>query len=124
MTPARVVTSYAPFSGEPEYLAIEEYRKLVSAAGFETLSVAERVVMLFGHSPREHRLVRGRWPPPCSGHPVDRASEALQRAAGPALAWAGVEARPRNWLEIVAVKRRAAPHRVDRGDGITAAAPR
>jgi ubiquinone/menaquinone biosynthesis C-methylase UbiE len=84
------------------YLAPAEWRTLLEEFGFEVTSSKERTIPM---SRRAHETVgaySGFARVMVSGYPVDLACEALVAAAGPAMAEAGYETLPKNWLEVTA----------------------
>jgi ubiquinone/menaquinone biosynthesis C-methylase UbiE len=86
------------------WLSRDEYRQLLENNGFEITAVRERTVELTRHSFETIGAYSGCASVVLSGWPVDLASAALQRAAGPTLDEAGVDAVPRQWLEMVATR--------------------
>lgn len=86
------------------WLSREEYQQLLERFGFKIATVHERTVDLTRHSFETIGAYSGCASVVLSGWPVALASEALQRAAGPALEAAGVEVVPRQWLEMIAFR--------------------
>jgi ubiquinone/menaquinone biosynthesis C-methylase UbiE len=86
------------------WLSREEYGQLLERFGFEIATVQERTVELTRHSFETIGAYSGCASVVLSGWPVDLASGALQRAAGPTLEAAGMDAVPRRWLEMIAFR--------------------
>ena len=86
------------------WLSSDEYRQLLERAGFTVREVCERSVELTRHSFETIGAYSGCASVVLSGWPVDLASAALQRAAGPTFDEAGVDTVPRRWLEMIAFK--------------------
>ena len=86
------------------YLSPEEWKALLEQHGFQVVSTHERTIPM---TQRAHETVgaySGFARVMVSGYPVRLACEALVHAAGPAMAEAGYETLPKNWLEVVARK--------------------
>jgi SAM-dependent methyltransferase len=91
------------------YLTPEEWMALLQRHGFEVASTKQRTIMM---SQRAHEIFgaySGFARVMVSGYPVELAGEALVHAAGPAMAEAGFERLPKNWLEVTARKPRTCP---------------
>jgi SAM-dependent methyltransferase len=91
------------------WLTPEGYVQLLEAHGFEVLHVGERTLMMEQRHFIGLSTCEGTWEAELasalmSGYPLPLACEALTRAVDSALATAGVEALPRSWLEVVAIK--------------------
>ena len=82
---------------------VEEWRERLDRHGFTLRAEHVRTVPLTQRSFESIAAYAGFTEVLLSGYPVEIASEALQAAAGPTLAAAGVEEVPRYWLEIEAV---------------------
>ena len=87
------------------WLSQAEYRALLERTGFEVRDVVERTVMLTQHSFETIGSYAGLAGVLLAGYPVALSCEALERAAGPALAAVGASSIPRYWIEFLAVKR-------------------
>lgn len=86
------------------YLSPGEWKDLLEQHGFQVVSTHERTIQM---TQRAHETVgaySGFARVMVSGYPVGLACEALVHAAGPAMAEAGYETLPKNWLEVVARK--------------------
>jgi SAM-dependent methyltransferase len=86
------------------WLSIQEYEGLLQQYGFAVRSMVERTVMLTQRSFEAIGAYAGLARVLLSGYPIALACEALAKASGPALAAANMDAVPRYWLEMVAVK--------------------
>jgi ubiquinone/menaquinone biosynthesis C-methylase UbiE len=89
------------------YLTPGEWADVLTGHGLEEVTIHERTIMM---SRRAHEAVgaySGFARVMVSGYPAALACEALVHAAGPAMAEAGYEMLPKNWLEVTARKPRA-----------------
>src|SRR5262249_39439041 len=86
------------------WLSPGEYEALLVGQGFTIEAVNQRTVMLTRHSFELIGAYSGLATVLLGGYSGELASEALMKAAGPALAAAGLEAVPRNWLDVAARK--------------------
>jgi ubiquinone/menaquinone biosynthesis C-methylase UbiE len=82
----------------------DEWTSLLEAASFAVRDVHERVVMMDERCLAAVGAYGGLAEVLMSGYPVEVASMALQATAGAGLKALDIEAVPRNWLEIWAVK--------------------
>ena len=87
------------------WLSRGEYEDLLRSGGFDVISVVERTVMLTQSSFESIGSYVGLATVLLSGYPPGLACEALEKAAGPALAASGMQSVPRLWIEVVARKR-------------------
>jgi ubiquinone/menaquinone biosynthesis C-methylase UbiE len=86
------------------WLSQAEYGTLLYAAGFEAVRMREHTIALSQHSFETAGAYAGLAGVLLSGYSTQIASEALVKAAGPAMAEAGMAQVPRRWLEVVAEK--------------------
>jgi ubiquinone/menaquinone biosynthesis C-methylase UbiE len=82
----------------------EDWQEAVKRYGFNVYSINKRTVIMNRRSFETVGAYAGLASVLLSGYPVDLACEALQAAAGRALAALAMESVPRLWLEMVAVK--------------------
>lgn len=86
------------------WLSRGQYEQMLERHGFKVTRVFERTVMLTQRSFETIGSYAGLASVLLSGYPVTLACEALEKAAGPAMAKSKKEAIPRYWLEMSAVK--------------------
>lgn len=91
------------------WLSPAEWEELLAGHGFEVEVRREQRVRLTQRSFESIGAYAGFAEVILSGYPVDVACEALEEAAGPTFVAEGISEVPRNWLEIVAVKRAGPP---------------
>ena len=82
----------------------EEWAEMLERQGFKVVSVYERTVMMNQRCFETIGAYAGLASVLFSGYPVEISSEALQVMAGPALKAVGMEAVPRLYLEVAAIK--------------------
>jgi ubiquinone/menaquinone biosynthesis C-methylase UbiE len=82
-----------------------EWGALLEEAGFEKARLSERLVPMTGESFEAVGAYAGMAEVLLSGYPVASASAALQAAVAPALRSMSLTTVPRNWLEVVAVRK-------------------
>jgi ubiquinone/menaquinone biosynthesis C-methylase UbiE len=87
------------------WLSREEWEERLEGAGFETAKVGIRTVPLTQRSFEAIGAYAGFAQVLLSGYPLELACEALEAAAEPTFAAAGVREVPRYWLEIVAIRK-------------------
>lgn len=95
----------APGAFSRPWLSPEEWIERLDDAGFDTESRRIRTVPLTQRSFEAIGAYAGFAQVLLSGYPVELACEALQAAAAPTFAAAGIDEVPRNWLEVVATSR-------------------
>jgi ubiquinone/menaquinone biosynthesis C-methylase UbiE len=86
------------------WLSSDEWMARLADAGLQPTSVRAREVLLRQRSFETIGAYAGFAEVLLSGYRVERASEALQASAGPALAAVGMTLVPRYWLEVIATK--------------------
>jgi ubiquinone/menaquinone biosynthesis C-methylase UbiE len=86
------------------YLTPAEWGALLETHGLEVVSSHERTIMMTRSAHEAVGAYSGFARVMVSGYPVELASEALVRAAGPAMDEAGYPEVPKNWLEVMARK--------------------
>lgn len=82
-----------------------EWGALLEEAGFGEVRLSERIVPMTGESFEAVGAYAGMAEVLLSGYPVASASAALQAAVAPALRSMSMTTVPRNWLEVVAVRK-------------------
>ena len=87
------------------WLSVREYTDLLDRHGLTVTKTEERTVWLTRRCFETIGSYAGLACVLLSGYPIEPACRALASAAQPALDAAGMDAVPRRWLEIVAVKR-------------------
>jgi SAM-dependent methyltransferase len=87
------------------WLSADEYAGALETAGFALRSIHERALPMTRRNFETVGAFDGLARVLLSGYPVAAAAEALVRSAGLAMSALGLSAVPRNWLEIVAVRR-------------------
>ncbi|HEX6201667.1 MAG TPA: class I SAM-dependent methyltransferase [Thermoanaerobaculia bacterium] len=86
------------------WLSPAEYAAALAECGFRTVGQKQRTVMMSRRAFETVGAYEGMAAVLLSGYPVELACEALTRSVGEALATVGLEAVPRHWLEMTAVK--------------------
>lgn len=104
-TTVRRVRGMAPAAFSRPWLTPVQWEARLDAHAFAVANVVERPVVMTQRSLETVGAYAGLASVLFSGYPVELACAALEAAAGPAFAAAGVTAVDRLWLEVTAVKR-------------------
>ena len=83
----------------------EEWTSILEQNNFRVINLNERIVPMNQQNFEKIGAYGGFAKIILSGYPVEEASEALQETAGPALRSVAMDIVPRNWLEVIAVKK-------------------